>query len=126
MDAWRKETGIGFTLYATPIESIGHRFANIDREEFGMVKDVTDKGYYTNSYHLDYREEIDSIKKMKIEGEYQSITNGGGISYIKLPDSNPETVENLIKNAYDTIMYIEFVKDYSLDNLFDLDKEKEQ
>ena len=55
-DTWKLETGIGFGLYGTPAESLCYRFAEIDRKKFGEVKDVTDKGYYTNSYHIDVRE----------------------------------------------------------------------
>ena len=58
---WKKETNIGFALYGTPAESLCYRFARIDKERFGTIKDVTDKGYYTNSYHVDVREKIDAF-----------------------------------------------------------------
>ena len=65
-DKWKKETGLGFALYGTPAESLCYRFAKIDKEKFGEIKDVTDKGYYTNSYHVDVREKIDAFKKIVI------------------------------------------------------------
>ena len=79
---WKKETNIGFALYGTPAESLCYRFARIDKERFGTIKDVTDKGYYTNSYHVDVREKIDAFEKLKFESEFQNISTGGAISYI--------------------------------------------
>ena len=79
-DTWKKETGLGFALYGTPAESLCYRFARIDKERFGIIKDVTDKGYYTNSYHVDVREKIDAFTKFKFESEFQPISSGGCIS----------------------------------------------
>ena len=62
-DRWRDETNIGFSLYGTPAESLCYRFARIDLEKFGEIKNITDKGYYTNSYHVDVREKIDAFSK---------------------------------------------------------------
>ena len=73
-DTWKLETGIGFGLYGTPAESLCYRFAEIDRKKFGEVKDVTDKGYYTNSYHIDVREKIDAFSKFKFESQFQKIS----------------------------------------------------
>ena len=61
---WKKETNIGFALYGTPAESLCYKFARIDKEKFGTIKDVTDKGYYTNSYHVDVREKIVAFDKL--------------------------------------------------------------
>lgn len=61
-DTWKLETGLGFGLYGTPAESLCYRFAEIDKKRFGEIKDVTDKGYYTNSYHVDVREKIDAFE----------------------------------------------------------------
>ena len=83
---WKKETNIGFALYGTPAESLCYRFARIDKERFGTIKDVTDKGYYTNSYHVDVREKIDAFEKLKFESEFQNISTGGAISYIEIPN----------------------------------------
>ena len=63
-DRWRDETNIGFSLYGTPAESLCYRFARIDLEKFGEIKNITDKGYYTNSYHVDVREKIDAFSKL--------------------------------------------------------------
>ena len=67
VDKWKKETNIGFALYGTPAESLCYKFAKIDKEKFGTIKDITDKGYYTNSYHVDVREKIDAFDKLSFE-----------------------------------------------------------
>ena len=85
-DRWKKETNIGFALYGTPAESLCYKFARIDKEKFGTIKDVTDKGYYTNSYHVDVREKIDAFAKLAFESEFQKISSGGAISYIEIPN----------------------------------------
>ena len=107
---WKKETGIGFALYGTPAESLCYRFARLDLEQFGKIKDVTDKGYYTNSYHVDVREHIDAFSKLKFESEFQSISTGGAISYIEVPnmENNIEAMEEVVKFIYDNIQYAEF------------------
>ena len=109
-DRWKKETGIGFALYGTPAESLCYRFARIDKEKFGVIKDVTDKGYYTNSYHVDVREKIDAFKKLKFESQFQKISSGGAISYVEIPNMrhNLEALEELVKFIYDNIQYAEF------------------
>ena len=85
-EKWKKETGLGFGLYGTPAESLCYRFARIDREKFGDIKDVTDKGYYTNSYHVDVREKIDAFSKFTFESQFQQISSGGAISYVEIPN----------------------------------------
>lgn len=109
-DKWKKETGIGFGLYGTPAESLCYRFARIDKERFGSIENVTDKGYYTNSYHVDVREHIDAFSKFTFESQFQSISNGGAISYIEIPNMqhNLKALEQLIKFMYDHIQYAEF------------------
>ena len=67
---WRAETNIGFALYGTPAESLCYRFARIDKERFGDIPDITDKGYYTNSYHVDVREKINAFDKLKFESQF--------------------------------------------------------
>ena len=74
-DKWKKETNIGFALYGTPAESLCYKFARIDKERFGTIKDITDKGYYTNSYHVDVREKIDAFDKLTLESEFQKISS---------------------------------------------------
>ena len=109
-DNWKKETGIGFGLYSTPSESLCYRFAKIDKARFGSIKDITDKNYYTNSYHVDVREEIDAFSKLSFESQFQSIASGGCISYIEMPSMshNIEAIEELIRFIYDNIQYAEF------------------
>lgn len=107
---WKQKTGIGFALYGTPAESLCYRFAKIDKEKFGDIKDVTDKGYYTNSYHVDVREKIDAFSKLKFESEFQPISSGGAISYVEVPNMqhNLKALEEVVKFIYDNIQYAEF------------------
>ncbi len=109
-DTWKEETGIGFGLYGTPAESLCYRFARIDRERFGEIEDVTDKGYYTNSYHVDVREKIDAFSKFQFESQFQVISSGGAISYVEIPNMrhNLEALEEIVKFIYDNIQYAEF------------------
>ncbi len=107
---WKEETGLGFALYGTPAESLCYKFARIDKERFGTIEDVTDKGYYTNSYHVDVREKIDAFEKLKFESEFQNLSTGGAISYIEVPNmsNNLEALESVVKFIYDNIQYAEF------------------
>ena len=107
---WRKETNIGFALYGTPAESLCYRFAKIDRAKYGIIENVTDKGYYTNSYHVDVRENIDAFEKFDIESQFQDISSGGAISYVEIPNmqNNLPALEMLVKYIYDHIQYGEF------------------
>lgn len=109
-DQWKEETGIGFGLYGTPAESLCYRFARIDQERFGTIPDVTDKGYYTNSYHVDVREKIDAFSKFKFESQFQTISSGGAISYVEIPNmrNNLEALEDVVKFIYHNIQYAEF------------------
>ena len=107
---WKDETNIGFALYGTPAESLCYKFARIDKERFGTIKDITDKGYYTNSYHVDVREKINAFDKLKFESEFQNLSLGGAISYVEIPQmkNNIEALEELVKFIYDNIQYAEF------------------
>lgn len=109
-DRWRDETNIDFSLYGTPAESLCYRFARIDLEKFGEIKDITDKGYYTNSYHVDVREKIDAFSKFSFESQFQKISSGGSISYVEIPNMrhNLEALEEVVKFIYDNIQYAEF------------------
>ena len=109
-DKWKKDTNIGFALYGTPAESLCYRFARIDKQRFGTIKDITDKGYYTNSYHVDVREKIDAFTKLSFESEFQTISSGGAISYVEMPDmkKNLQALEEVVKFIYDNILYAEF------------------
>ncbi len=107
---WKKETGLGFALYGTPAESLCYRFASIDEDKFGKIKDITDKGYYTNSYHVDVREEINAFEKLKFENDFQAKSLGGAISYIEIPNmqNNLEALEEIVRFIYENIQYAEF------------------
>lgn len=109
-DKWKQQTGIGFALYGTPAESLCYRFARIDKERFGTIDDVTDKGYYTNSYHVDVRENIDAFSKFAFESQFQKISSGGAISYVEIPNMrhNTEALEDVVRFIYDNIQYAEF------------------
>ncbi|MBR5475115.1 MAG: anaerobic ribonucleoside-triphosphate reductase [Lachnospiraceae bacterium] len=109
-EQWKRETGLGFGLYGTPAESLCYRFARVDKERFGTIEDVTDKGYYTNSYHVDVREEIDAFSKFQFESQFQQISSGGAISYVEVPNmqQNLEAMEDVVRFIYDNIQYAEF------------------
>lgn len=109
-DDWKAETHLGFALYGTPAESLTNRFCQIDRRRFGEIKDITDKGYYTNSYHVDVRENISVFDKFDFESEFQKLSTGGMISYAEIPNmtNNIEAVATLVKYIYDHITYAEF------------------
>ena len=109
-DKFTEEEDITFALYATPAESLTNRFAKIDKELFGEIEDVTDKGYYTNSFHVDVREEIDVFSKFDFESEFQALSSGGCISYAEIPNMNNNTdaLITMIKHIYDHIQYAEF------------------
>lgn len=107
---WKAETNIGFALYGTPAESLCYRFAEIDKKKYGTIKNVTDKGYYTNSYHVDVREEIDAFSKFKFESDFQALSKGGCISYVEVPNmrQNLLAMEDIVRFIYDNIQYAEF------------------
>lgn len=107
---WTEKYGIAFAVYGTPAESLTHRFASIDRERFGDIEDVTDKGYYTNSFHVDVREHISVFDKFDFEAEFQNQSSGGCISYVEIPNmiNNIPAVLTMIEYIYDHIQYAEF------------------
>ena len=106
---WKKETGLGFGLYGTPGESLTSRFCRIDKQKFGEIKNVTDRMYYTNSYHVHVTEEIDAFSKLKFESKFHDISLGGCISYVEVPDmsKNLPAVEQIINYIYHNIQYAE-------------------
>ena len=107
---WSKDSNLGFTLYATPSKSLAHKFAKIDRENYGTIKNITDKEYYTNSYYLDNKENMDLLERLKFESEFQDLSNGGAVSCIDIDSisNNLEEFENLIKFIYENNQYVEF------------------
>ena len=122
-DRWKRETGLGFGLYGTPSEGLCDRFCKVDRAQFGVIENVTDKGWYTNSFHVDVREQIDAFSKLAYEAPFQIVSSGGCISYIEIPNlnHNVEAIEAVIKFIYDNIQYAEFntKSDYCMECGFD-------
>ena len=88
MDEESKKTGLNFSLIATPAEGLSGRFVRIDKEKFGIIPGVTDRDYYTNSFHIPVYYEINAFEKIRLEAPYHALTNGGHISYIEL-DGDP-------------------------------------
>ena len=106
-DKWKQETGYAFGVYGTPSESLTDRFARIDREVFGDIEHITDKGYYTNSFHYDVRKKVTPFEKIEFEKDYPYISSGGFIHYCEFPSliNNPEGLEAVWDFAYDRIAY---------------------
>ena len=115
VDSWRKETGLGFVLYETPAVDVCRKFAQIDTDIYGNVKDVTDKGYYLSSFNVAKDEEIDVFKKIKLEADYQNLSLGGAISYLDIESikDDDEKLEELIKAIYENLVYAELNKETS-------------
>lgn len=108
-DTWKEETGYGFGLYGTPAESLIYRFCRLDTKVFGKVPNVTDKLYYTNSYHVHVTEEIDAFSKLAFESQFHAISSGGCISYVEVPNlsKNVDAVKDVIRFIYDNVQYAE-------------------
>lgn len=106
---WKRAEDIDYSVYGTPIESTTYKFAKCLKNRFGIIKDITDHNYITNSYHINVREEIDPFEKLTIESEYQELSPGGAISYIETPDltNNPKAIITVMQHIYDHIMYAE-------------------
>ena len=106
---WTKETNIFFSIYGSPIESTTYKFAKCLQRRFGIIKGVTDKGYITNSYHVNVTEEIDAFSKLRFEAQFQALSTGGAVSYVEVPSmqDNLEAVISVIQFIYDNIMYAE-------------------
>lgn len=108
-EEWKKAEDISYSLYGTPMESTTYKFAKNLKKRFGVIKDVTDHNYITNSYHVNVREKIDAFTKLKFESEFQRLSPGGAISYIEVPNmqQNIPAVISVIQFIYDNIMYAE-------------------
>ncbi len=106
---WKAESNIDFSLYGTPLESTTYKFAKCLQKRFGIIPGITDKGYITNSYHVHVTEEIDAFEKLKFESQFQTLSPGGAISYVEVPDmqDNLEAVLQVMKFIYENIMYAE-------------------
>ena len=100
VDQKARETGFNFSLIATPAEGLSGRFVRIDREKFGVIPGVTDREYYTNSFHIPVYYEINAFDKIRIEAPYHNLTNGGHITYVELdgdPCHNLEAFESIVR-----------------------------
>ncbi len=108
-DKWKVEENIGYSLYGSPIESTTYKFAEALKRDFGEIKEVSDHDYITNSYHVNVREHIDPFTKLKLESEFQELSQGGCISYIETSNlqNNIPAVLEVIKFIYENIMYAE-------------------
>ncbi|MCG7490453.1 anaerobic ribonucleoside-triphosphate reductase [Vibrio sp. Of14-4] len=104
---WSEESGYGYSLYATPSENLCHRFCAIDTKEFGVIKGVTDKGYYTNSFHLDVEKKVNPYDKIDFEMVYPQLSSGGFICYGEFPnmESNIEALEDVWDYSYSRVPY---------------------
>ena len=107
VETWTKETGYAFSLYGTPSENLCSRFCRIDTKEFGLIEGVTDKGYYTNSFHLDVQKKVNPYDKIDFEMPYPDISNGGFICYGEFPNmqQNVEALENVWDYSYSRVPY---------------------
>lgn len=107
-EEWKSnQPHLRFALYGTPQESSTEWFNNAILREFGEIEDITTKGFITNSYHIDVREEIDAFSKLKIESELQKYSTGGAVSYIETCNmqKNTEALLKVVQYIYETIMY---------------------
>lgn len=107
---WRKIPNLnGCSLYGTPSESLCYKFALKTQKRFGVIPGITDKDWFTNSYHVCVYEPIDAFKKFKLESEFQKMSKGGAVSYVEVPDmtDNLPALEEIVRYMYDTIQYAE-------------------
>ncbi|WP_033781672.1 anaerobic ribonucleoside-triphosphate reductase [Pantoea sp. 9140] len=106
-DRWKAETGYGFSLYSTPSENLCDRFCRLDAAQFGVVPGVTDKGYYTNSFHLDVEKKVNPYDKIDFEAPYPPLANGGFICYGEYPNvqHNLKALEDVWDYSYDRVPY---------------------
>lgn len=107
---WKKETGLGFALYGTPSESLTDRFARLTKKRWGEIEGITDRLFLTNSYHVFVEEPINAFDKLKFESQFHSISSGGAISYIEVPNmsKNIPAVIELMQYMYENVQYAEF------------------
>ena len=106
---WKAAENIDYSIYGTPLESTTYKFAKCLQKRFGVIKNITDKGYITNSYHIHVTEPIDAFEKLRIEAKFQALSPGGAISYVEVPNmsNNLDAVMNVMRYMYDNILYAE-------------------
>jgi ribonucleoside-triphosphate reductase len=100
-DRCAKETGLNFTLIGTPAEGLSGRFVRMDRKRFGLIPEITDREYYTNSFHVPVYFPISAFRKVELEAPYHALTNGGHITYVELNGKmadNPEAFEKIVRH----------------------------
>ncbi|HAP2890533.1 TPA: anaerobic ribonucleoside-triphosphate reductase [Enterococcus faecalis] len=107
-DNWGSEYGYHFSVYSTPSESLTDRFCRLDTEKFGIVENITDKEYYTNSFHYDVRKNPTPFEKLDFEKDYPKYCSGGFIHYCEYPmlQQNPKALEAVWDYAYDKVGYL--------------------
>lgn len=105
---WGNEYGYHFSVYGTPSESLTDTFCRLDAEKFGLVPNITDKDYYTNSFHYDIRKPVTPFEKLDFEKDYPKYCSGGFIHYCEYPNlkQNPKALEAVWDYAYDKIGYL--------------------
>ena len=106
---WKAAESIDYSLYGTPLESTTYKFAKCLQRRFGVIPEVTDHEYITNSYHVNVRENIDAFSKLAFEAQFQRLSPGGAISYVEVPNmqKNIPAVVAILQFIYDHIMYAE-------------------
>ena len=106
---WKKAENIDYSLYGTSLESTTYKFAKCLQRRFGIIEGITDKGYITNSYHVNVTEEINAFEKLRFEAQFQHLSPGGAISYVEVPDmqNNIPAVLEVMKFIYNNIIYAE-------------------
>lgn len=106
---WRAAENIAYSVYGTPLESTTYKFTKSLRKHFGVIPGITDKNYITNSYHVHVTEKIDAFTKLSFEAEFQKLSPGGAISYVKVPNmqNNIPAVLTFMQHIYENIMYAE-------------------
>ncbi|MDD2370481.1 MAG: anaerobic ribonucleoside-triphosphate reductase [Firmicutes bacterium] len=116
---WKKKTNIGFALYGTPSESTTFTLAKKMRDKYGLIKDITDKDYLTNSYHVNVKEKINAFEKLSFEAKFQKQSPGGCISYVEVPNlcNNLKVLKKIVEFMYHNIKYAEIntKSDYCMD-----------
>ena len=108
-EEWKTQDNLGYGIYGTPLESTTYKFAKCLQKRFGIIPEVTDHNYITNSYHVVVREKVNAFDKLKFEAPFQALSTGGAISYVEVPNmqDNIDAVIAVMQYIYDNIMYAE-------------------
>lgn len=106
---WKENENLSYSVYGTPMESTTYKFAKALQKQFGIVPEVSEYNYITNSYHINVREEISAFEKIEKESIFQRLSPGGAISYVEVPNmqKNLDAVMDIIEAIYDNIIYAE-------------------